>query len=425
MTIIEIFNNIANSIRNKLGISSKITPNNYGSEIGKIVTNIISTKEGKGNLDIAFHDTWTTQEIEPLSVAGNKMCESTGDNAIFIDSDPNLTSNTVDSYNKSLTKAILDPIIISKSNEHKFSLDSFNNEAIFFIEDTSCYLLKYNNSLIKSTIPVTYLRIGCTHNDKYLFLFDSVNGVIDLYNTSGVKSSMTSSVSGESTTYNNYVSHSKSGWVGKYIIYFPTGVAEKWDHSEKYGTLAYYINENLSQSSFEHGLDHPNPGNGNAGFEFPHSIYKNSTNIPDFLMIQFYYTNGTTHNDTPVLFSTSLTKTTYNGIKDNYHYFMNFVNHKQYILYSGEFYYKLYSAVNYIRLVDNNITVLDPITIPFRTTGFCLTNVGEYTIGGGGYTLADNSSDTNSPDNGIMIIPALDGDVAYQTNKMVAINYLE
>ena len=54
MTIIEIFNNIANSIRSKLGISSKITPSNYSNEISKIVTNnTINKTSGTGSLSVS------------------------------------------------------------------------------------------------------------------------------------------------------------------------------------------------------------------------------------------------------------------------------------------------------------------------------------------------------------------------------------
>ena len=85
MTTIEIFNNIANSIRNKLGSSNKISPNNYSNEISKIVTSTtINKTSGTGSVTTKCSGLARKTDSSQLKNPKQSMGSGTlGDYAIF------------------------------------------------------------------------------------------------------------------------------------------------------------------------------------------------------------------------------------------------------------------------------------------------------------------------------------------------------
>ena len=86
MNIKEIFNSIAESIRNKLDIEDKILPINYSNEIDKIVTDIVVDKDINESIDIliSYGISKYNGDIEDLNVARSDLAAtSVGDYAIF------------------------------------------------------------------------------------------------------------------------------------------------------------------------------------------------------------------------------------------------------------------------------------------------------------------------------------------------------
>lgn len=416
MNIIEIFSSIADSIREKLGNSNKIIPSNYSTEISKIVTSTVVDKDNSGTTDIAFHSVWTTQQIDSLSWSNTTgdVGNSTGDNAVIINS----TSNNVNSYSKSLTRSILGEITITGAGSYTIrKIDRFINDALFHVKDGAPYILKYNNTLTRSSFgsDEKYTYFANAANNKYLHIIHNPVMIVDSYNTSYTKTSQTGYTSGSYTT--------SAGWVGAYVIYFPYMTWTDSSTNVRTWGDAYTIDESLTQSSFDHGHYDLTPGYGNDTFKFPVSLYNKNSTKPDYLLIQYSHENGTTNILTPTTITSSLTISSFDSIKGDYWQFTNIIRYKQFAVYDGKA-YTFNNANNYLSIIDNSITMLDPINLPYYTSFSALATAGEYLICAGGYYSGFTpQSDTNDDD--IMIIPSLEGYYTYGIDKVAAINYLE
>ena len=173
MTIIEIFNNIANSIRNKLGISSKITPNNYSSEIDKIVTNTTVNKtSGTGNTTVVCEGVIKyTGAIEILSLRRSRLAATTtmGDNyAIFAGGCNGPYVNTTDAYNLTLTKM---PIVQLSSEAADLAATTVAHFSIFAGGTPKNHATDvYNNAITKVNVTnsvITEVNLAATSVGDY------------------------------------------------------------------------------------------------------------------------------------------------------------------------------------------------------------------------------------------------------------------